>query len=432
MRGPPLSFGKCASLLPGTKMSLRTEASFDLGTVVQVKYEGAWYDAEVTRIFKNGAYDVYFPGDASKMKISADLVSGTMRKKRPVKSVAKTAKREHDSEDDRFRCGLCMEFLVDNVESSCCSTLFCRACVEVAFYAEGSGSCPNCHFEDFDEPFDVLPQCWQSSRWIQKQVDEIRAKKIVGIGKQKRRKLEDHPRLKDAMEEDEEEEQEAQVKFNSTQFQKSKNSALFVLDDKLDKSVQLVDSNNDCTDHLPNPPPVQKRSKSKERRNNFGREITNNLDVSTAQHCSKVRGKQKGRKKSGEIRPVQSSSLSSTSSAAIPASIDDVDSGDATDALMVVDYVKDIYENMRSKEVNCVSSTYMQHQVHITPKMRAILVDWLVGIANRFRCEHETIYLTVNIVDRYLEIKNTLTRDKLQLVGVVALLVSILPIKYFL
>ena len=87
---------------------------------------------------------------------------------------------------------------------------------------------------------------------------------------------------------------------------------------------------------------------------------------------------------------------------------------------------------MRSKEVNCVSSTYMQHQVHITPKMRAILVDWLVGIANRFRCEHETIYLTVNIVDRYLEIKNTLTRDKLQLVGVVALLVSILPIKYFL
>jgi hypothetical protein len=36
----------------------------------------------------------------------------------------------------------------------------------------------------------------------------------------------------------------------------------------------------------------------------------------------------------------------------------------------------------------------------------------------------ETLYLTVNIIDRYLSLKNSIRRSKLQLVGVAALLVS--------
>ena len=35
--------------------------------------------------------------------------------------------------------------------------------------------------------------------------------------------------------------------------------------------------------------------------------------------------------------------------------------------------------------------------------MRAILVDWLVEVHVRFKLLPETIYLTVNIVDRYLQ-----------------------------
>jgi cyclin B len=35
--------------------------------------------------------------------------------------------------------------------------------------------------------------------------------------------------------------------------------------------------------------------------------------------------------------------------------------------------------------------------------MRAILVDWLVDVHLKFKLVNETMFLTVNIIDRYLE-----------------------------
>ena len=42
----------------------------------------------------------------------------------------------------------------------------------------------------------------------------------------------------------------------------------------------------------------------------------------------------------------------------------------------------------------------------------------------KFRCVPETLYLTINLIDRYLELEQV-ERSKLQLVGVTALLVSL-------
>ena len=36
--------------------------------------------------------------------------------------------------------------------------------------------------------------------------------------------------------------------------------------------------------------------------------------------------------------------------------------------------------------------------------MRGILIDWLVEVHYKFRLLPETLYLTVNIIDRYLEL----------------------------
>ena len=41
----------------------------------------------------------------------------------------------------------------------------------------------------------------------------------------------------------------------------------------------------------------------------------------------------------------------------------------------------------------------------------------------KFRCVPETLYLTINLIDRYLELEQV-ERSKLQLVGVTALLVN--------
>jgi Cyclin, N-terminal domain/Cyclin, C-terminal domain len=55
--------------------------------------------------------------------------------------------------------------------------------------------------------------------------------------------------------------------------------------------------------------------------------------------------------------------------------------------------------------------------------MRAVLVDWLVEIHLKFRCEPETLHLAVNILDRYLTSVDV-PRDMLQLVGGTALLLA--------
>ena len=46
----------------------------------------------------------------------------------------------------------------------------------------------------------------------------------------------------------------------------------------------------------------------------------------------------------------------------------------------------------------------MAKQAQINSKMRAILIDWLIQVHNRFTLLQETLYLTVSIIDRYLAV----------------------------
>lgn len=62
-------------------------------------------------------------------------------------------------------------------------------------------------------------------------------------------------------------------------------------------------------------------------------------------------------------------------------------------------------------------------QVEVTAKMRSILVDWLLEVHYKFKLVPQTLWLCVNILDRYLE-KVPVERTKLQLVGVSALLLA--------
>ena len=55
--------------------------------------------------------------------------------------------------------------------------------------------------------------------------------------------------------------------------------------------------------------------------------------------------------------------------------------------------------------------------------MRAILVDWLIEVHFKFKLLSETLFLTVNLIDRFLE-RSDVVRTKLQLVGVTAMLIA--------
>jgi len=66
---------------------------------------------------------------------------------------------------------------------------------------------------------------------------------------------------------------------------------------------------------------------------------------------------------------------------------------------------------------------YMASQAGINGKMRAILLDWLVEVHMKYKLRRETLYLAVNLIDRYLAVQ-PVPRKNLQLVGVVCMFVA--------
>ncbi|KAL3678048.1 hypothetical protein R1sor_021004 [Riccia sorocarpa] len=101
-----------------------------------------------------------------------------------------------------------------------------------------------------------------------------------------------------------------------------------------------------------------------------------------------------------------------------------IDEADVDNQLAVVDYVEDIYSFYRKAEVqSCVAPDYMSRQADINDKMRAILIDWLIEVHLKFGLMPETLFLTTNLIDRYLSMASV-SRKTLQLVGVTAMLLA--------
>ena len=70
-----------------------------------------------------------------------------------------------------------------------------------------------------------------------------------------------------------------------------------------------------------------------------------------------------------------------------------------------------------------INPNYMLNQNDINEKMRMILIDWLIEVHLKFKLLPETLFLTINFIDRYLQ-NNQTKRDKLQLIAVSSLLIA--------
>ena len=66
---------------------------------------------------------------------------------------------------------------------------------------------------------------------------------------------------------------------------------------------------------------------------------------------------------------------------------------------------------------------YMESQKELAWKMRGILTDWLIQVHVRFRLLPETLFLCVNIIDRFLSAR-VVSLAKLQLVGVTCMFIA--------
>ena len=104
--------------------------------------------------------------------------------------------------------------------------------------------------------------------------------------------------------------------------------------------------------------------------------------------------------------------------------VEDLDKEDLDDPLMVAEYVVEIFEYLQKLEVSTrPNADYMDHQEDLEWKMRGILVDWLIEVHTRFHLLPETLFLAVNIIDRFLSAK-VVQLDRLQLVGVTAMFIA--------
>ncbi|KAK0605883.1 hypothetical protein LWI29_031775 [Acer saccharum] len=100
-----------------------------------------------------------------------------------------------------------------------------------------------------------------------------------------------------------------------------------------------------------------------------------------------------------------------------------IDAADVNDELAVVEYVDELYMFYKATEDESRVHDYMVSQPCINAKMRTILADWLIEVHSRYQLMPETLYLSINIIDRYLSMK-TITRRELQLVGISSMLTA--------
>ncbi|KAJ7980744.1 Cyclin family protein [Quillaja saponaria] len=101
----------------------------------------------------------------------------------------------------------------------------------------------------------------------------------------------------------------------------------------------------------------------------------------------------------------------------------DIDAEDINNELAAVEYLDDMYKFYKLAEDESHVHDYMGSQREINVKMRSILVDWLIDVHRRFELMPETLFLTINIIDRYLSV-TTVARKEFQLVGLSSMLIA--------
>ncbi|OIT06066.1 g2mitotic-specific cyclin s13-6 [Nicotiana attenuata] len=101
----------------------------------------------------------------------------------------------------------------------------------------------------------------------------------------------------------------------------------------------------------------------------------------------------------------------------------DIDAADVDNHLAAVEYVDDIYKFYKLTEDEGRPCDYMDSQPEINSSVRAVVVDWLIEVHKRFELSSESLYLTVNIIDRFLS-KETVPRRELQLLCIGSMLIA--------
>lgn len=92
--------------------------------------------------------------------------------------------------------------------------------------------------------------------------------------------------------------------------------------------------------------------------------------------------------------------------------------GESTEIVMVDKYSDIVFEYFLT-----IDKPFRYINDGISWKMRSLLVDWIIDIHEKLSLCHDTLFFTVNLIDRFLGVRS-IPGSKLQLVGIAALMIA--------
>lgn len=90
---------------------------------------------------------------------------------------------------------------------------------------------------------------------------------------------------------------------------------------------------------------------------------------------------------------------------------------DSSELTVLMCFKEDVVEKDREPNV------FKRHP-NLTPRMRAILFDWLMEVCDVYKLRRVTYYLAIDYVDRYLSRVDELPKNQLQLLGITCLFIA--------
>ncbi|XP_070616380.1 G1/S-specific cyclin-E1 isoform X2 [Erythrolamprus reginae] len=85
----------------------------------------------------------------------------------------------------------------------------------------------------------------------------------------------------------------------------------------------------------------------------------------------------------------------------------------------------ELWQNMLSKEQKyATDKLYMEKHPLLEPKMRVILLDWLMEVCEVHRLHRETFYLAQDFFDRFMATQQNVVKTILQLIGISSLFIA--------
>ncbi|XP_023648787.1 G1/S-specific cyclin-E2-like [Paramormyrops kingsleyae] len=86
---------------------------------------------------------------------------------------------------------------------------------------------------------------------------------------------------------------------------------------------------------------------------------------------------------------------------------------------------EDVWIKMLNKDVKYVhDKSFVQRHPGLHPRMRSILLDWLMEVSEEHTLQRETFYLAQDLFDRFMLTQEAVDKTRLQLIGVTALFIA--------